>query len=170
MCHNSSLCHPKPLWLAFFCTIQNRLTLWLCVYGPKKKKKEVKDISQILFIYVPMNWGWVIGKIFILGQTITLIWLKQYGYIGWINKSSFKDLILSSLRLLLHISTFCSTRIVKLSLMRSKMIPWSKIVCMARIALNSAMVVDWPCVFYHTDEVLEGYVLSGCALAMHRIE
>lgn len=57
-------------------------TVWhfdFYVYGPKKK--EVKDISQILFIYVPMNWAWVIGKIFIFGQTITLIWLKQYGYI-----------------------------------------------------------------------------------------
>lgn len=58
------------------------------VYMDQKKKKEVKDISQILFIYVPMNWGWVIGKIFILGQTITLIWLKQYGYIR-LNQQKF---------------------------------------------------------------------------------
>lgn len=46
-----------------------------------KKNKEVKDISQILFIYVIIHWGWLIGKIYIFGQTITLILLKQYGYI-----------------------------------------------------------------------------------------
>lgn len=41
---------------------------------------------------------------------------------------------------------------------------------MVRTALDWAMAVDWPCVFYHADEVLEGYVLSGCAPAMHGIE
>ncbi len=47
----------------------------------KKNEEEVQDISQILFIYVIMNWGWLIGKIYIFGRTITLILLKQYGHI-----------------------------------------------------------------------------------------
>ncbi len=127
----------------------------------KKNEEEVQDISQILFIYVIMNWGWLIDKIYIFGQTITLILLKQYDTLGYINKSYFRDLILSSLRLLLHISTSYSTRIVKLSLMRSKMIPCSKVVCIkfsngCRLTLSCITLmkslkgtcspdVPWPC-------------------------